>query len=108
MKISYIIIGILAIIIVGFLFFISTQQFGPGTAYEFRIIRGCENFDRSHGLDFNVTDHILDSVLIEHGYGKSGFEKVTFREYCQNSENFKECVESRKSIVFFQCVKWGE
>lgn len=132
MKKRFIILGVILVLVAVFLGLMIWQildnETGPG--YGFRIVGGCEVIkDNCCGPggadDFNITEQVLDEVIVEYGYGSKGLERATLREYCDektdvdrckkelsgrnqnycdNLGTFEECIESQRIYLMNDCI----
>ncbi len=107
MNKKIIIIYIVLILIIALVMFLSsTQKIGPGTAYHFEVLEGCEVvYDNMYiNLSTNrygltVNDYVLDNIKLRYGFGRTGYKESSFRESCQS----EECIISSKSKILSFC-----
>lgn len=107
LPVVLVIIIAIAIILFSYFDFMNSEM-GPGTAYEFRPVEGCElvnNLD--YGSNITITDEILDNLIVEYGYGRSGYNTSTYREYCTDNpawfQDFENCVKGYTRTIRVCC-----
>ena len=105
-----IIIILMILFVVLFIIYLSTIEIGPGTAFEFRVIQGCDLIE-GKGYNFTFTDEILDGMVIEHGYAGTVFtgpryQREKLRNYCmKGGQNIEECLQYNRIRIFNNCNK---
>jgi hypothetical protein len=84
---------VVLIVTVTILFILFTASVGPGTGFHFSVVEGCdiaEKYFSSYETEgvytipyrINMSDELLDGVIIEWGFPRNGLKKTTLREFC--------------------------
>jgi hypothetical protein len=107
MKKVFWIIGLVIIILMAIVFVKMITNVGPGTAYNFNVVEGCEAL-KYYGPEVNISHstELLDLIVIKHGYPARGLDKVTLREYCISenfNNNFEACFKENKFNIGMSC-----
>ncbi|MCD6478224.1 MAG: hypothetical protein J7K87_04440 [Candidatus Aenigmarchaeota archaeon] len=93
---TIVIISVILILFTGYVVYIINLPFGPGTQFVFKVKGdGCskinENKQNRYDLSFNLTDELMDNVIVEYGYPATGLKNGTLREFCQRYKDIKNC-----------------
>lgn len=80
----FLLAAIAAILLLYFAFFVyMNTELGPGTMYEYYPVQGCELLQGLNMRDPNISlsDNALDNVMIKQGYGASGYQTMSLRQF---------------------------
>ncbi len=110
-KNYFILIIFFTLFIIGFFGYSSMSSIGPGTAYQFSVVKGCDDIKENtfvdpytNELNVSFSDEMLDSIIIKSGFGRRIKESI--RELCFiNSSLNQNCVDSYFDMTKSFCLR---